>query len=101
MSARGGSEGNFRMPNDEPTLLNIHTEIKTVSRTVQRMDKLLTGGDELEKGLIYQHNKLSYRVGDLEDSERTRRKLTIAAVTAAIGSSIVMLFEFFRKKLGG
>jgi len=82
----------------EPTLAIIHADIKTTMHTVSRLDTLITGGDELDKGLIHEHGETRHRVDDLERSEAKRRKLILSAVTAAIGSSIAAFFAMFGGK---
>ena len=86
---------------DEPTLTDIHVDVQTTMRLAQKMDKLLTGGDELNKGLIYEHNKTRGRVEVLEKTEAVRRKWVLTAVTAAIGSVAAGIWTAFKAKFGG
>lgn len=55
---------------------------------VNRLDKILTGGDEPDEGLVYRHQDTKHRVESLEKEEAKRAWYTRAAILAALSAFV-------------
>jgi len=88
----------------EPSLTEIHFAVTQNTQILKKMDKILTGGDEPEEGLVYKHQGLSARVKAVETDEKrreaadARRNVAIlGALVAAIGTVIKAIWDSVTK----
>ena len=65
------------------------TQIEDLKKSIVEIDTALRGSYE-KKGLIS-------KVHNLEQSEESRKRLTFAAVTSAIGATIAAIWSFLTK----